>query len=122
MTERLFTVEEANAELDDLRDRLPRIADARRTLIETSTRIKSAVAADGGGVAGSGWFAAQQVLKTEIEELARRGILLRDPETGLVDFPSERAGEPVYLCWHLGEDRVRHYHGEHGGFSGRRPL
>jgi hypothetical protein len=122
VSDRLFTVEEANAELNDLRDRLPRIADARQTLIETSTRIRSAVAADGGGVAGSEWFGAQQVLKEEIEELARRGILLRDPETGLVDFPSERDGEPVYLCWRLGEERVGHYHGEHGGFSGRRPL
>jgi hypothetical protein len=122
VSDRLFTVEEANAELNDLRDRLPRIADARQTLIETSTRIRSAVAADGGGVAGSEWFGAQQVLKEEIEELARRGILLRDPETGLVDFPAERDGEPVYLCWRLGEERVGHYHGEHGGFSGRRPL
>jgi hypothetical protein len=119
---RLFTVEEANAELDDLRVRLPRIADARQTLIETSTRIRSAVAADGGGVAGSEWFGAQQVLKEEIEELARRGILLRDPETGLVDFPSERDGEPVFLCWRLEEERVAHYHGERGGFAGRRPL
>lgn len=122
MSGRIFSVEEADAELDDLRERLPRIADARRTLIETSSRIRSAVAVDGGGVSGTAWFHAQQVLKSEIEELARRGILLRDPETGLVDFPSEREGEPVYLCWRLGEDHVGHYHGERGGFSGRRPL
>ncbi len=39
-----------------------------------------------------------------------RGILLRDPETGLVDFPAERDGERVFLCWRLGEDRVAFFH------------
>ncbi len=122
MTERLFTVEEANAQLDDLRERLPRIADTRRRLIETSSRIRSSVARDGGGVAGTGWFEAQRSLKADLEELARRGILLRDPESGLVDFPSEVQGRPVFLCWRLGEAAVTHYHDERSGFSGRRPL
>jgi hypothetical protein len=48
--------------------------------------------------------------------------LLRDPETGLVDFPGEREGERIYLCWRLGEDAVGHYHGERGGYSRRKPL
>jgi hypothetical protein len=120
--ERLFSVEEANAELDRLRDLLPRIRAARAGLIAASERIGEAVASDGGGVAGSDWFAHQQTLKTGVEELAARGILLRDPEIGLVDFPAERDGERVYLCWKLGEGEVTHYHGERGGYSRRRPL
>ena len=54
--ERWFTREEANAELPSLRDRLPRLRESRRTVIRTSERITEAVAADGGGVAGSDWF------------------------------------------------------------------
>ena len=104
--DRRFTIEEANAELDELRDRLPRLRDARHALIGASERITDAVAADGGGVAGSDWFHAQQLLKAEIVFLAERGILLRDPETGLVDFPGEVDGRPVFLCWRLGEDEV----------------
>jgi hypothetical protein len=120
--ERLFTVEEANAELAALRELLPRIREARRGLIAASERIEDAVATDGGGVAGSDWFAHQQTLKQGVEDLAARGILLRDPEIGLVDFPAERDGERVYLCWRLGEDEVGHYHGERGGYSRRKPL
>jgi hypothetical protein len=120
--ERTFTVAEAELELDELRDRLPRLRDARRTLIESSHRIEEAVAIDGGGVAGTDWFAAQQVLRAEVTYLAERGILLKDPETGLVDFPADREGRIVYLCWRLGEERVGWYHEVSSGFSGRRPL
>ena len=121
-TERLFTPPEATAELAELRERLPRLREARRGLIETSTRIEEAVGVDGGGVEASSWFRHQQTLKTEIEYLATRGVLLRDPEAGLVDFPAEREGRRVFLCWRLGEDEVAWYHEEHAGFSRRRPL
>ena len=121
-TTRLFTVADANAELTELRERLPRLREAREGLIASSARIEDAVARDGGGVAGSDWFRHQQTLKDEIEYLAERGILLRDPETGLVDFPAERDGERVLLCWRLGEDDVAYYHTEHAGFSGGDPC
>ena len=123
MTEdRLYTLEEANAELPDLRERLPRLRVARDGLIAASERIKEAVASDGGGVAEAGWFTHQQTLKTELEHLAERGILLRDPEVGLIDFPAERDGRRVYLCWRLGEDQVAWYHEENAGFGSRKPL
>ena len=121
-TTRLFTVGDANGELSELRARLPRLREARQGLIASSARIEYAVAVDGGGTAGSDWFRHQQTLKEEIEYLAERGILLRDPETGLVDFPAEREGERVLLCWRLGESEVAYFHTEHSGFSGRRPL
>jgi len=120
--DRLYTLEEANAELPDLRERLPRLRVARDGLIAASERIKEAVASDGGGVAEAGWFTHQQTLKTELEHLAERGILLRDPEVGLIDFPAERGGRPVYLCWRLGEDRVAWYHEANAGFGSRKPL
>jgi hypothetical protein len=120
--DRLYTLEEANAELPDLRERLPRLRVARDGLIAASERIKEAVASDGGGVAEAGWFTHQQTLKTELEHLAARGILLRDPEVGLIDFPAERGGRPVYLCWRLGEDRVAWYHEANAGFGSRKPL
>lgn len=120
--ERRFTPEQANAELAELRERLPRLRDARRAVIRSSERITEAVAADGGGVAGSDWFEAQRTLKIEVIFLAERGILLRDPETGLVDFPGEVDDRPVFFCWRLGEDDVAWYHDQHAGFSSRKPL
>ncbi len=120
--ERLFTPEQANGELAELRERLPRLRDARREVIRSSERITEAVAVDGGGVAGSEWFEAQRIVKAEVIFLAERGILLRDPDTGLVDFPGEVDDRPVFLCWRLGEDEVAWYHEEHAGFSSRKPL
>jgi hypothetical protein len=120
--ERRFTIGEANAVLGELRTRLPRLRDARQRLIETSERITSAVEVDGGGVEGSDWFRAQDTLKAELLWLADRGILLRDPETGLIDFPAERDGERIFLCWRLGEEQVGWFHDEQSGFAGRKPL
>jgi hypothetical protein len=120
--DRLYTLEEANAELPDLRERLPRLRVARDGLIAASERINEAVASDGGGVAEARWFTHQQTLKTELDYLAERGILLRDPEIGLIDFPAERGGRPVYLCWRLGEDQVAWYHEANAGFGSRKPL
>jgi len=118
----VFTVEEADAELDELRERLPRLREARDALIASSRRISDAVAGDGGGVAGSEWFEHQEALKVEVLFLADRGILLRDPDIGLVDFPAEREGRRVFLCWRLGEEQVGWFHETSGGYTGRRPL
>jgi hypothetical protein len=120
--ERQFSIADADAELEELRVRLPRLREARQRLIDTGERITSAVEIDGGGTEGSDWFRAQETLKRELLWLADRGILLRDPDTGLVDFPAERDGEPVFLCWRLGEERVGWYHSERSGFSSRKPL
>jgi hypothetical protein len=122
VTERRFTVAEANAELPALREILPAIQAARAGLIDASERITDAVAGDGGGVAGSDWFRHQQALRDGLEDLARRGVVLRDTSTGLIDFPAEREGESVYLCWRLGEGDVAYFHGEYGGYRSRRPL
>jgi len=49
-------------------------------------------------------------------------VILRDPETGLIDFPSRLGDREVLLCWRLGEHAVAFWHGPETGFSGRKPL
>jgi hypothetical protein len=61
-------------------------------------------------------------LAAALDDLDELGILVKDLDTGLVDFPSELDGEPVLLCWRLGEDEIAWYHGHDDGFAGRRPL
>lgn len=119
---RTYTPEEAAAELPALRDQLARIRASRRALIAASERISDAVAADGGGVAGTDWYEASRQLREDVTDLAERGILLRDADGGLVDFPAEREGRIVFLCWRADEDRLAFWHEQDSGFIGRRPL
>ena len=65
---------------------------------------------------------ATEKLARTINEIQQTGCLVKDLETGLVDFPSLRGGEEVYLCWKLGEERIGYWHGIEEGFAGRKPL
>jgi len=55
-------------------------------------------------------------------ELRALGVEVKDYARGLVDFPGERGGRPIYLCWHLGEPSVRFWHEIDAGFAGRQPI
>ena len=57
-----------------------------------------------------------------MQQLEDLGCLLKDLTTGLVDFYGTRRGELVFLCWKLGEDRIRFWHGLDEGYTGRQPL
>jgi hypothetical protein len=119
---RTFTVEEANGLLPELRARLERIRAARQVVIQAGERVREAVAADGGGTEGSAYFEALRTLRVEVERFAEEGILLRDAERGVVDFPAEIDGREGFLCWRADEDAVSHWHPPQTGFAGRRPL
>jgi hypothetical protein len=120
--ERYFTVEEADAELPSLRERLTRIREARATVLRSAEVVRRASRTDGGGTEGSAYLEASGALRREVEALAAGGIILRDPESGLVDYRSRREGRTIYLCWRLGEERVAHWHDANAGFAGRRRL
>lgn len=57
-----------------------------------------------------------------LEQIHAIGCVVKDLESGLVDFPALLKDEEVYLCWRLGEDRIRYYHRQDEGFSGRKPI
>ncbi|MGH2739455.1 MAG: DUF2203 domain-containing protein [Actinomycetota bacterium] len=120
--ERFFTVEEANRSLDRLRTAIEHIQEARQIVLRTGERVHEAAPADGGGKEGAEYWTALRDLRQELEGLAGEGVILRDPESGLVDFPSRREGRTVYLCWRLDEDIVGHWHEVDAGFGGRKPL
>ena len=120
--ERLYTVEEANAMLPDLRETLEAMRTARAVVMANAERVRGSVAGNGGGRESTAYSEALALLKRETERLSAESVLLRDVETGLVDFPSERDGQPMFLCWKLGEDEVGFWHPIDTGIAGRRPL
>lgn len=121
-TERYYTVEEANGLIADLRERLERIREARRMILRSAEVLRRGASTNGGGPEGSAALEAMAVLRQEVESLTRQGIVLRDADTGLIDFPARREGRLVYLCWRPDEDLVTHWHEVDTGFGGRKPL
>jgi len=66
--------------------------------------------------------AAAQALQQAVENVHRFGCLVKDLDIGLIDFPTLLKGEKVYLCWKMGEKRIRFWHGVTEGFRGRKPI
>jgi hypothetical protein len=61
-------------------------------------------------------------LKSALDRILETGCVIKDLDVGLLDFPALINNEEVYLCWKVGEDRIRFYHRQNEGFSGRKPL
>ena len=122
--ERHYTLEEANAALPAVSELLEQLRAARARLGDREARaaLSGAAPEDGGGGAGRVVSEGFLALRDALVELRAQEIVLRDLERGLVDFPSLRDGEEIYLCWEEGEDEIGFWHEPDAGFAGRRPL
>src|SRR5713226_1753181 len=99
--QRLFTLTEAERVRQELEPFLVEAMDCRKKLsgLEHDLSVVSAL---------------NLILET--------GCLIKDLDVGLLDFPAVIDNQDVYLCWKLGEDRIRFYHRQDEGFAGRKPL
>lgn len=125
---KIFTVQEANALLPNVRIIVAKIQRAHRKLIHYRDEAKLAADAaeqsGGGGIAeGVAYALVLTELTVQLAELEGLGVQLKDFERGLVDFPSLRDGRVVLLCWQMGEgDELEWWHDVDAGFAGRTPL
>jgi hypothetical protein len=65
---------------------------------------------------------AMQEAKDTLAEIDSIGVVVKDLDQGLLDFPSVMDGKTVLLCWKLGEPGIAYWHTEEEGFAGRKPL
>jgi hypothetical protein len=129
---RTFTVEEANAALAEVRPLVERMVEHRRALAAATGRwnaLVGTIAGNGGGFPPSELEQLREDVDRAHAEVARAvnaihelGAEVKDVDAGLIDFPALRRGEPVLLCWQLGEEGVAYWHGLDDGFARRRPL
>ncbi|MDW8106261.1 MAG: DUF2203 domain-containing protein [Armatimonadota bacterium] len=122
---RYFTVAEANALLPELRVKLLRLQAMLQRLREEygerASELLRIASANGKHPEWSESSVAREIHKA-VDELHQMGVLLRDIDQGIVDFPHLRNGREVLLCWRLGEERVEYYHELDTGFRARKPL
>lgn len=133
MAPRHFTPEEANELLAEVRPAAEELVAHRRALMLATARrarLVSRIAGNGGDFDPQEPRALQEELEREAEavgqalvRLERLGVVVKDADRGLVDFPALREnGEEVLLCWQVGEDAIAFWHGLEEGFAGRKPL
>jgi len=128
----LFTLEEAEAMLSQVREQLTAMQAAKRELDELREALGEVVhkAAGNGHVTREDRLGEQRqraealaaTLNAGLERFQAWGVEIKGIDEGLVDFPSEREGRVVYLCWRLGEEGIGWWHELETGFAGRQPL
>ena len=133
MAQRYFTSEEANELLPEVRTAAEELIEHRRAARAVASKRAQLVTR----IAGNGGdFDPQEPRELEedferetaamneaVEQLEQLGVIVKDADRGLVDFPALReSGEEVLLCWQVGEDEVAYWHGLEEGFAGRKPL
>ena len=123
---KLFTIEEANDLLLDIRPKLEKIRDcyAAAQALRESAKAAAKVSDFGGGMeGGTNYVTSLYEIGKLTTELNGLGIQLKNYSRGLIDFPCQRNGQIILLCWQLGEgDEIRWWHEIEAGFAGRMPL
>jgi len=127
-----FTVGEANAALEQVRPFAESMVAHRKALAAAGERwneLAGKIAGNGGGLDRGELAGLQEKIEREQGEVARciraiqsHGAQVKDVDTGLLDFPSQRDGVEIELCWQVGEERIEYWHGIEEGFAGRKPL
>jgi hypothetical protein len=132
MAGRLFTIQEANEALETVRplaEEMVRRRTALRELEQEHETLAEVAAGNGHGFDPRSAEARMEQVRREQAALAEcvsriqaAGVQVKDLDTGLLDFPSERDGVVVLLCWRVGEREIGWWHTAEEGFAGRKPL
>lgn len=119
-----FTLEEARTILIDLIPQLERIRALKAKLDAMGYDIRGHHFFAGMGTNGTKPYPDEvNQLIDGFRSVTAKGVLMKDMDTGLVDFPALRSnGDEVYLCFRLGEPTIEYWHEVEEGFAGRHSV
>jgi hypothetical protein len=125
----LYTVDEARALIPRLRPLLAALQVERQRMQEEIRKLNEltpAMQQNGHAIEAAEREAMilelGESVREKLDQFEELGIDVKDIERGVIDFPSEREGRIVYLCWQIDEETVSHWHELDHGYRGRRPL
>jgi hypothetical protein len=120
-----FSLEEASALLPTLAKIFEEVQTIQEELegrhAELAEVLDSAKS-NGGGEKADYHFAQNQKIQRLLDRVEKKGVVVKDLDRGLVDFPHLRGGREVFLCWMIGEKKINFWHDLESGFAGRQPL
>ena len=123
---KVFTLVEARNLMPRLRRLLARVSAERGVLLDMRVEIdlarEKALEGGGGSPFGAKYITHLIAFSEAVQEIEYLGVHVKDMRTGLVDFPYDRDGRIVYLCWKPDEDEIGWWHETDAGFAGRQPL
>ena len=120
-----FTLLQANEALDSIRPWMDEIQTIRQEILAHQPEIWSVMeksAGNGGNPTLSRMVPTFDRLDELIHSVQDTGVIIKDINTGLLDFPAMRDGHEVYLCWKYGEGEIAFWHDIDAGFAGRRSI
>jgi len=123
--DRVFSLYEANQLIPQLQSHLTTVQQRKGVIIQTREEVQkaSAKARYGGGTpVGSHYVKSLQDISANLRAIHELGVVVKDIDLGLCDFPHMRDGRIVYLCWKLGEKEIRWWHELTTGYKDRCPL
>jgi hypothetical protein len=122
--DRHYSREEAESMLPRVKPVLQKLRDAKDMLTDEQAHelLTESAPSNGGGDPGRQVGEAFLEVRQLLGALQEAGIVVRDIDRGLIDFPAIREGDEVYLCWELGEDAIDWWHDLDDGYRGRQPL
>jgi len=122
----LFTPQEASKLLADIKPKVKELMERKKVIVELHAEIEryNLLGFKTGELAekAAQLDALVEQMTKKIAELEDLGVVVKDLDFGLVDFPAERYGESVLLCWRYGEADVSFWHKPSEGYNGRKPL
>ena len=120
---RYFTIKSANEVLPSVIEKFNNLKKQKNEIMKAEQELQmSASSLDQ-------YMTQKQKLNSEltkfyqlIEDLEGTGVSLKGLDQGLLDFPSRRFNEDVWLCWKDGETEIKFWHELDTGFNGRKPI
>ncbi len=121
-----FTITSANKILPEVIEKFKKVTNNKNEIVKIEQELNTALSP---GTKFEKYVEIKQKLNStvtkfyqSVEDLEKTGVVIKGIEEALLDFPSKRFDEEIWLCWKNGEKEIKFWHEKDVGFNGRKPI